>query len=90
MTINFKEHSAVILVLLYTSSRVLLSIMGIKFHLDLNWMFMHDHTLLKDKFWESIIHTHAFNPGMNFITGLISFLSIEKQYPAYMLSLIHI
>jgi hypothetical protein len=52
-------------------SRTLLYWAGLRFKLDLTWMFLADTGELKRALAETIYTFHAFPPGMNVLTGLL-------------------
>lgn len=52
-------------------SRVLLYWAGLRFRLDLTWMFLADPRELESALASTVYHFHAFPPGMNVLTGLL-------------------
>jgi hypothetical protein len=59
------------LLLAFFASRVALFIAGLRFNLDLRWMFLDDPEALHHHLLRTIYYFHAFAPGMNLITGLL-------------------
>jgi hypothetical protein len=64
--------------LAFLATRVALSVAGLRFNLDLRWMFLEDVETLHHHLLQSIYYFHAFAPGMNLITGLL--LKISAQH----------
>ena len=63
------------LVLAFALTRVVLSLMGLRFNLILDWMFLADPSELKAHLLETVYYFHAFPPGMNLLTGWLLKLS---------------
>jgi hypothetical protein len=60
-----------LLLLLFIATRVALSGLGLRFKLDLSWMFLADLVDLRERLAETVFYFHAFAPGMNLLTGLL-------------------
>jgi hypothetical protein len=59
----------------FLATRIALFSLGLRFHLDLAWMFLADPDALRERLLETVYYFHAFAPGMNLITGLLLKLS---------------
>jgi len=64
-----------LLSLLLVVSRGLLVLMGLRFNLVLDWMFLADPADLKQHLLQSLFYFHAYPPGMNLLTGILLKLS---------------
>jgi hypothetical protein len=63
----------------FLATRGALLALGLRFHLDLAWMFLADLDALRDRLFETVYYFHAFAPGMNLITG-----ALLKLAPAHL------
>ena len=64
-----REHlmlSAIIVI-----GRAALHLAGLRFNLDLSWIFLSDLRDLRERLWETLYYAHSFPPGMNLLTGVI-------------------
>ena len=61
----------VLIVLVFFGTRVALYIAGLRFNLELRWMFLSDLRDLRERLFETLYYFHAFGPGMNLITGVL-------------------
>jgi hypothetical protein len=68
-----QDHVLLSLVLLV--SRGLLYLMGLRFKLVLDWMFLADPVELREHLLQSLLYFHAYPPGMNLLTGILLKLS---------------
>jgi len=59
----------------FLATRLLFFALGLRFHLDLSWMFLSDLPSLRERLLETVYYFHAFAPGMNLVTGLLLKLS---------------
>ncbi|HWO13909.1 MAG TPA: hypothetical protein VNN80_30610, partial [Polyangiaceae bacterium] len=59
------------LLALFAASRLALQATGIRFNLDLAWMFLADPAALSSHLLETVFYFHAFAPGTNILTGLL-------------------
>jgi hypothetical protein len=66
---RLREHA--LLSLAFVCTRAALHALGLRFHLDLRWMFLADPFDLRERLLESVWYFHAFPPGMNLLTGLL-------------------
>ncbi len=71
------QHS--LLLSLFVGTRAALHAAGLRFNLDLSWMFLSDLADLRERLLETVYYFHAFAPGMNIITGLILKLSPDHM-----------
>ncbi len=62
---------------MFLATRLALYAFGLRFHLDLAWMFLSDPEALRERLFETVFYFHAFAPGMNVITGLLLKLNPE-------------
>ncbi|HEY3593411.1 MAG TPA: hypothetical protein VGL13_06040, partial [Polyangiaceae bacterium] len=60
-----------ILAIVFVASRLVLLALGLRFELDVRWMFLADTAALRDHLFQSILYFHAYPPGMNVLTGLL-------------------
>jgi hypothetical protein len=67
------EH--LLLLLAFLGTRAALYASGLRFNLDLTWMFLSDLVDLRERLLETVYYFHAFGPGMNLITGMLLKLS---------------
>jgi hypothetical protein len=68
-----RDH--LLLSLLLVLSRGLLYLVGLRFNLVLDWMFLADPVDLKQHLLQSLFYFHAYPPGMNLLTGILLKLS---------------
>ncbi|HTV21294.1 MAG TPA: hypothetical protein VMG12_21555 [Polyangiaceae bacterium] len=61
----------VLLALAFLATRLALYAAGLRFNLDLRWMFLEDVEALHQHLLRSVLYFHAFAPGMNLITGVL-------------------
>jgi len=61
----------------FLATRCAFFALGLRFHLDLSWMFLSDLSALRERLLETVFYFHAFAPGMNLLTGLLLELSPE-------------
>lgn len=66
---HLRDHA--LLLLGFLATRVALYAAGLRFYLDLGWMFLSELTDLRERLLETIFYFHAFAPGMNLITGVL-------------------
>jgi hypothetical protein len=66
-----------LLLLSYAVSRAVLYAAGLRFKLDLAWMFLADLPSLREHLLETVYYFHAFAPGMNLLTGVLLKLAPE-------------
>jgi hypothetical protein len=64
-----REHG--LLLLIFIVERATLYAAGLRFNLDLSWMFLSDLPALRERLMETVFYFHAFAPGMNLLTGLL-------------------
>ena len=69
------SRGAALLALAYLATRVALCAAGLRFNLDLHWMFLADVEALHHHLLRTVLYFHAFAPGMNLITGALLALS---------------
>lgn len=67
----------VALAIAFLATRIALYAAGLRFNLDLHWMFLDDVEALRQHLARTVFYFHAFAPGMNVITGLLLKLSRE-------------
>lgn len=67
--VGLREH--VLILLAFAATRAVLHAIGLRFHLDLRWMFLSDLDDLRERLLETVYYFHAFAPGMNLITGVL-------------------
>lgn len=60
-----------LILLIFVATRAALYAAGLRFHLDLSWMFLSDLADLRERLLETVFYFHAFAPGMNLITGVL-------------------
>jgi hypothetical protein len=72
---SFAFRHYLLLLGVFLATRGALFALGLRFHLDLAWMFLGDPDALRERLFETIYYFHAFAPGMNLITGLLLKLS---------------
>jgi hypothetical protein len=63
-----REHAR--LSLLFLATRLVLHTLGLRFNLELVWMFMGDPGDLAHRLAETLYYFHAYPPGMNLLAGL--------------------
>jgi hypothetical protein len=66
------------LVLAFFASRLALYGAGLRFKLDLSWMFLDDLAALHHHLLQTVYYFHAFAPGMNLLTGAL--LKIDADH----------
>jgi len=81
---NAATRDAGALALAFATTRVVLFLMGLRFNLVLDWMFLADPSELKAQLLETVYYFHAFPPGMNLLTG-----SLLKLSEAHVATLAH-
>lgn len=54
----------------FAASRLLLYLVGVRYHADYAWQHFHDLDLLTDRLWETLLYTHAFTPFMDLFVGV--------------------
>jgi hypothetical protein len=64
-----REHALVLLA--FIATRVALYAAGLRFNLDLRWMFLDDPEALRQHLLQTVYYFHAFAPGMNLLTGVL-------------------
>lgn len=64
----------------FVISRLVLYAAGLRFELDLRWMFLADPAALRDHLLQSVFYFHAYPPGMNLLTG--SLLKLDETHLA--------
>lgn len=64
-------HWYLILAAAFFATRLALYAAGLRFNLDLRWMFLDDVEALQQHLLRSLVYFHAFAPGMNLITGVL-------------------
>ncbi len=64
---QLRDHLLILIIVL--GSRSALYAAGLRFNLDLGWMFLSDPSDLRERPFETVYFFHAFAPGMNLITG---------------------
>lgn len=67
--VGMREHA--LLLLAFFATRVGLFAAGLRFNLDLRWMFLDDPEALRQHLLQTLYYFHAFAPGMNLLTGLL-------------------
>lgn len=75
-------HGGVLLVLVFLATRLALYAAGLRFNLDMHWMFLDDVEALHRHLLRTLLYFHAFAPGMNLITGVLL-----KLAPGHLLGL---
>ena len=65
---RWREH--VRLSLLFLATRLVLYALGLRFNLELVWMFMGDPADLEHRLAQTLYYFHAYPPGMNLLAGL--------------------
>lgn len=55
----------------FAASRVALYAAGLRFKLDLSWMFLSEPADLRERLLETVFYFHAFAPGMDVLTGVL-------------------
>jgi hypothetical protein len=65
---TWREHAR--LSLLFLATRLVLHALGLRFNLELVWMFMGDPSDLEHRLLQSLYYFHAYPPGMNLLAGL--------------------
>jgi hypothetical protein len=60
-----------LLLLAFFASRAALYAAGLRFKLDLSWMFLDELEALHHHLLQTIYYFHAFAPGMNLLTGVL-------------------
>jgi hypothetical protein len=60
---------------LFVTSRVALHLLGLRYSLELDWMFLDDPEQLRHHLLDSLVSFHVYPPGMNILTGLLLKLS---------------
>lgn len=56
---------------LFVATRVAIHALGVRFNLDLAWMFLADPAALQERLLETVYYFHAFAPGTNLLTGAL-------------------
>jgi hypothetical protein len=59
------------LFVLFSATRLAVRASGLRFNLDLGWMFLADPAALSSRLLETVFYFHAFAPGTNILTGLL-------------------
>jgi hypothetical protein len=77
-----------VLSVLFLLSRVLLQGMGMRFSLELGWMFLDDPELLQRHLWRSLLNFHCYPPGMNLLTGVL--LKLSSGHMGLLVRLAHV
>lgn len=57
--------------LVFVVSRLALHAAGLRFEMDLRWMFLADTAALRDHLFQTFLYFHAYPPGMNLLTGVL-------------------
>jgi len=65
---RWREHLR--LSLLFLATRLVLHALGLRFNLELVWMFMGDPADLEHRLAQTLYYFHAYPPGMNLLAGL--------------------
>jgi hypothetical protein len=60
---------------LFVTSRIALRALGLRYSLQLDWMFLDDPARLEHHLFDSLVNFHVYPPGMNLLTGLLLKLS---------------
>jgi hypothetical protein len=55
----------------FVVSRLVLHVIGLRMHLELDWMFLADPGDLRGRLLETVVYFHAFPPAMNLLTGVL-------------------
>lgn len=71
MNVSAAAREQLVLCAVFMASRAALYAAGLHMKLELSWMFLSDPAWLRDRFFETVYHFHAFAPGMNVITGIL-------------------
>ena len=69
MTGRAREHA--LLTLLFALSRVALSVAGLRFNYDFDWLFFADPSDLRVRPWDTLLHFHLYPPGMNLLASTL-------------------
>ena len=64
------------------ATRLALHAMGLRFNLDLAWMFLSDPAALASHLLETVFYFHAFAPGTDLLTGVLLKLAPEHTQAA--------
>ncbi len=67
-----------VLCALFVISRLAVRALGLRYSLQLNWMFIDDPARLQHHLLDSLVSFHVYPPGMNILTGLLLKLSPEN------------
>lgn len=70
------------MLLLFAATRLIVRAFGLRFHLDLGWMFLSDPAALSSRLLETVFYFHAFAPGTNLLTGVLLKLAPEHLQAA--------
>lgn len=65
----WREH--VLVALVFLSSRLALTLAGLRFNFSLDWMWLSDPADLQNRLLQTIYYFHAFPPGMNLFSGIL-------------------
>lgn len=71
----------VALCVLFVGTRVALDALGLRYSLELGWMFLDDPAHLQHHLFDSLLRFHVYPPGMNFLTGLLLEVSPDDIVP---------
>jgi hypothetical protein len=67
-----------VLSLAFLLSRYLVDLLGLRFNLVLDWMFVTDPAWLREHLLKTLFYAHAFPPGPNLLAGLIMKLGPDR------------
>ncbi len=59
------------MLVLFATTRLVIHALGVRFNLDLAWMFLADPAALQHRLLETVFYFHAFAPGTNLLTGAL-------------------
>lgn len=76
---ELREHA--LLSLVFAGARAALYVAGLEFNFVHDWMFLSDPVSLRERLGETLLHFHAYPPGMNLLTGILLKLG-ESRAPA--------
>jgi hypothetical protein len=69
--------------IVYLVSRVVLLLVGVRYHADYLWQHFHDPDLLVHRLWETLYYTHAFTPFINLFVGVVLKISVTHSVAIY-------
>jgi len=59
--------------------------LGVRLHVNYEFMYFHGVDQLENNFWEALIYTHTLNPAMNILAGFTLLLPEVLQFPFYVI-----